>query len=164
MRSQMRNCGCALSSIPAEGNAKQSESGSRNQIKNRKLVNEMNNAIARFGKTVVSMLVGGGILAGGLLAANRDLVTVSLPHAVTVGNATLPEGEYTIASLSMNGSDDMFVIRAEKGNAVAMLQGQKVLLPGQSDKTQVVLSKDGDNWSIDKLVIAGDGVSYQFAK
>jgi hypothetical protein len=45
-----------------------------------------------------------------------------------------------------------------------MLQGQKVLMQAQSDKTQVVLAKDGDNWSIDKLVIAGDGVSYQFAK
>ncbi|MCU1330806.1 MAG: hypothetical protein JWN34_6176 [Bryobacterales bacterium] len=125
----------------------------------------MNNAILRFGKTCVSMLVSGGLLAGGLFAApNNNIVTVTLPHAVTVGSTTLPVGEYTVSSVNIGNTRDLFVIRGESGSTLATLHAQRVLLSNQSDKTQVVLSKDGDNWNFDKLVIQGDGVSYLFAK
>lgn len=124
----------------------------------------MNNAIARFGKTCVSMLVGSGLVAASLFAAPQNLVTVNLPHDVTVGSVTLPTGEYTISSINRVGADDMFVIRSEKGDAVATVSAQKVLLGTQSGKTQVVLSRDGATWNFDTLVIEGDGVSYQFAK
>ena len=124
----------------------------------------MNNAIARFGRTCVSMLVGGGIAASALLAGNTALVTVTLPHAVTVGAATLPSGQYTISSVDMASGDDILVIRSEKGNVVATLQAQKTYLNNRAEKSQVVLSRDGDTWNLDKLFVEGDGISYQFVK
>jgi lactate permease len=39
----------------------------------------MNNAIARFGKTFVSVLVGGGLLAGGLFAASNNNLVFRMP-------------------------------------------------------------------------------------
>ena len=35
---------------------------------------------------------------------------------------------------------------------------------GDNNKTQVVLSKDGDSWHFDKLFVEGDGTAYEFVK
>lgn len=122
------------------------------------------NAFKRFGQTCVSMLVGGGLMAGALLAAGGNLVTVTLPYAVTVGSATLPSGEYTISTIDMAGNDELLVIRSEKGNLVATVQAHKSVSLTPSDKTQVILAKDGNNWNLDKLTVEGDEVAYQFVK
>lgn len=124
----------------------------------------MKNTVNRFGRTIASLLVGGSLMACALVAGTTSLVTVNLPHAVTVGTTTLPSGQYTISAMDMASGDDLFVIRSEKGTAVATVQAQKVILSTHVDKTQVVLSKDGDIWSIEQLQIEGDGVSYQFSK
>ncbi len=124
----------------------------------------MKNAFTRFGKSFVSLLVVGGVMTAGLFAGTTAVATVTLPHAVTVGNTTLPSGHYTISSVDMASGDDVFIIRADKGNAVAALQAQKVTLPTQAEKTQITVSKDGATWSLDKMVIEGADVSYQFTK
>jgi len=110
------------------------------------------------------MLIGSGIAASALLAGNTNLVTVTLPYAVTVGTATLPSGNYTISSVDMNAGEDILVIRSEKGDVVATLQAQKTYMNNRSEKSQVVLSRDGNTWNLDKLFVEGDGVSYQFVK
>lgn len=124
----------------------------------------MKNTIARFGKSFGSLLAVGSLLACGLFAGTTALVTVNLPHAVTIGNATLPSGQYTISAVDMASGDDLFIIRSDKGNTAITLQAQKVMLAGHSDKTQVTMSKDGDNWNLDSLVVAGTDFSYQFTK
>ena len=63
----------------------------------------------------------------------------------------------------MASGDDVLIIRSDKGTTIA-LPAQKVALPSSADKTQVVMSKDGDTWSLDKMVIEGAEVSYQFTK
>lgn len=124
----------------------------------------MNNAFTRFGKSFVSLLVVGGVMTAGLFAGITAVARVTLPHAVTVGNTTLPSGYYTISSVDMASGDDVFIIRADKGNAVATLQAQKVILSTEAEKTQITVSKDGETWSLDKMVIEGTDVSYQFTK
>lgn len=119
----------------------------------------MKNAFARFGRTCVSTLVGGALAACSLLAAS-NVVTVNLPQNVTIGSTTLPSGQYSISSLNSNGGDDMFVIRSEKGAVV--VQAQRTDAPFGVEETRVVLAKDGDSWSIDKLIV--DGRAYQFLK
>ena len=61
----------------------------------------------------------------------------------------------------MTGGDDVFVIRSAKGTAITM-QAQKLTPPAAGEDTRVVLSKEGNTWSIDKLFV--DGAAYQFAK
>ena len=124
----------------------------------------MKNTFARFGKSFGSLLVVGGLLACGLFAGTTALVTVNLPHAVTVGNATLPSGQYTISAVDMASGDDLFIIRSGKGNTAITIQAQKVMLPTHSEKTQVTMSKDGANWTLDTLVVGGTDVSFQFTK
>ncbi len=123
----------------------------------------MNNTIARFGRKVFALISGAVLMAGAVAASNGTQVSVTLPHSVTVGSTTLPSGDYTITTIDMAG-EDIFVIRAENGSAVATLQAQKVILATRAEKSGVSLSKDGDTWSIDKLVVEGDGVEYHFSK
>ena len=107
------------------------------------------------------MLAGGALAACALMAASTSVVTVNLPQPVKVGSTTLPSGEYSISPLNMTGGDDVFVIRSAKGAAITM-QAQKLAPPVTNGDTHVVLAKDGDTWSIDKLFV--DGAAYQFAK
>ena len=64
----------------------------------------------------------------------------------------------------MASGDDLFIIRSDKGNTAITIQAQKVMLPTHSEKTQVTMSKDGANWTLDTLVVEGTDVSFQFTK
>jgi hypothetical protein len=98
-------------------------------------------------------------MAGALLAGNVSEIGVTLPHAVAVGSATLPSGHYTLSNFEM-GAEEYFIVRTDRGAAVATLQAQPI--DGNSSTTKVVFSKDGDVWHFDKLELAGEGASYQF--
>jgi hypothetical protein len=100
-------------------------------------------------------------MAGALLAGNVNEISVTLPYAVTVGSTTLPSGHYTLSSFEM-GAEEYFIVRTERGAAVATLQAQPIDNDSDGAKTKVVLSKDGDVWHFDKLELEGTGPSYQF--
>ena len=121
----------------------------------------MKNAFSRMGRTCASFVIGGGLTAGGLLAGSVNEISVNLPHAVAVGSTTLQAGAYKIDEVEMGG-DQFFVVRSERGAAVATLQAQQIVNENYSNKTQLVFSTDGDVWHFDKLEIAGDRNSYQF--
>jgi hypothetical protein len=118
----------------------------------------MKNAFARMGLACASLLAGGVLMAGGAFASEINDITVTLPHAVTVGATTLPAGKYVIGNFEMGGSE-YFVIRGEHTPTVT-LPTERIL--GETDKTEVTLTKDGDQWRLDKLSIAGEGASFQF--
>ena len=119
----------------------------------------MKNAFSRMGRTCASVVFGGVLMAGAMLAGNINLVSVTLPHAVEVGSTTLPSGHYTISKIEMGG-DEILVVRGDHG-AVATLQAQQIQ-GTNATATHVSFSNDGDVWHFDKLELAGDGVSYQF--
>ena len=119
----------------------------------------MNNAFVRFGRTCVSMVVGCGILTCAAFAASTSVVTVNLPHAVTVGSTTLPSGHYSISSVNMLSGEDVFVIRSVSGTAVT-IHAQKIQSEDDGANNQLVLANDGGKWSIDKLVVNGTGFHF----
>ena len=116
----------------------------------------MKNAFSRIGYTCVF----GFAIAGAMLAAPIHSVNLTLPHAVTVGSTTLPEGQVTVSTVEMNDGNGYLVVRSESGMAVT-LPAQKVdfVEPG---KTQITLQKDGNSWHFGKLSINGDTAGYQF--
>jgi hypothetical protein len=69
----------------------------------------------------------------------------------------LPEGRYTISNFEMGGQE-VFIVRGDHTPTVTLTSER---IEGETDKTEVVLSKDGDRWHFDKLMIAGEGSSYQ---
>jgi len=118
----------------------------------------MKNAFSRIGQTCVF----GVLMAGAMFAASVDRVTVTLPHAVTVGATTLPSGDYTLSAIDMGDGTEYFVMRSEHGTAVT-LPAYRIDAAEAAGKTQVTLQKDGDLWRLDKLFVHGDDNSgYQF--
>ena len=115
------------------------------------------------GRTCASFVIGSGLMAGALLAGNVNEIGVTIPHSVEVGSTTLPSGRYTLSSFEM-GAEEYFVVRSERGSAVATLQAQPIDNDTDGKQTKLVFSKDGDVWHFDKLELAGVGASYQFIK
>jgi hypothetical protein len=99
-------------------------------------------------------------MACALFAAAPNTVTVTLPHAVTVGSATLPSGQYTISGMEMSDGKEYFVVRGAK-TAPVTLKAQKIDAADGS-KTQVIFSRDGEAWHFEKLFLEGDGTAYEF--
>ena len=122
----------------------------------------MKNAFVRFSQTCVQVLAGGGLMVGALLAGQVNPVTVTLPHAVTIGSTTLPSGQYTISSIDMRDGDEYFIVRGEHTPTVT-LQAQRIEASTDNAKqTEVVFSEQGDQWHFDKMFLKGGSSGYQF--
>lgn len=106
----------------------------------------------------VSMIGAGVLMTGALFAAQMNEVKVTLPHPVTVGAITLPEGQYTISSIEM-GTEEMFLVRGNHTPVITLLSSR---VDGDTDKTQLTLTKDGDQWHFDKLSVEGQSQAFQF--
>src|SRR4051812_3057562 len=123
----------------------------------------MKNAFVRFGRTCVSgvtaLVIGGGLMAGALMAAQQNRITVTLPHSVTIGATTLPSGTYTISTVEM-ANEDLFIVRGENPPLVTLHAVR--IDPDPSGKTQLEFTQDGAAWHFDKMFVAGDGTGYQF--
>jgi hypothetical protein len=117
----------------------------------------MKNAFMRFGLACVPV----AMLTGLAIAGQVNRITVTLPHAVTVGSVTLPIGQYTISSLDISDGEKYFIVRGDH-TPVVTIQGQKVDANDTTatTATQVMFSKDGDEWHFEKLFARG--FSYQF--
>jgi len=116
----------------------------------------MKNAFLRLGYTCVFTMVATGLA----FAGSVNPVTVTLPHAVTIGSTVLPEGTYVLESIDMTSGMEYFVVRGEHG-AVATLQAVKRDTE-TSAKTEITLDNDGGRWHFDKLQISGDSTTYVF--
>jgi len=120
----------------------------------------MKNAFSRISRTCASLVMGGGLVAGALFAANYNEIDITLPHPVAVGSTILPSGHYVLVSQQM-GDEDYFLVRGDHGNS-AILQAQPT--EGvDAAKTQILFTKDGDVWHFDRLELAGESAGYQFS-
>ena len=118
------------------------------------------NSLKSIGTKVMAAMIATGLVAGAAFAGN--VVTVTLPQAVTVGDATLASGQYTITESSMSDGSTLFVFRSEKGEATSAI-AMKSADPAADQKTEVVLSNENGVLHLDKMFIEGDTAGYQFA-
>jgi len=119
------------------------------------------NALKSIGTKVMTAAIATGLVAGAAFAASGSVVTVTLPQSVTVGNATLASGQYTITESSMADGNSLFVFRSDKGDTTAAI-AMKGAEPAADQKTSVVLSNDNGSLHLDKVFIAGQSTGYQF--
>ncbi len=124
----------------------------------------MKNALQRFGYTCVAAMIAAGItgtvLVQNMQAQPLNLISVTLPQDVTIGSSVLPAGNYTIQDIDPASGNHLFVFRGEN---------KTVVVPGatveslESAKTAVVLTRTGSAARLDKLVIEGSSIGYDFA-
>jgi len=119
------------------------------------------NSLKSIGTKIAAAMIATGLVAGAAFAASGDTITVNLPQSVSLGNATLASGHYTVNESTMADGTSLFVFRSDKGDttaATAMKSADGVV----SQKTEVVLSNEGGTLHVDKMFIEGDSVGYQF--
>jgi hypothetical protein len=104
--------------------------------------------------------ISGILAAGAMFAANLNDLTVTLPHAVTVGSTTLPSGSYTISPMEAADGAEYFVVRGNNMSPI-VLPTQKIEGDAAA-KTQVTFSESGDTWRFGKLSIEGETTAYEF--
>jgi hypothetical protein len=120
----------------------------------------MKNALSRFGYTCVAAALfcaGAGIMP----AASMNRVTVNLPEDTIAGNSTLTAGTYTVTDLEPAGGVHVFVFRGENGKLVTLPAGT-IEQASEPAKSSVVLSKQGSEVRLDKLLIEGSSIGYEF--
>src|SRR5580704_9525291 len=107
----------------------------------------------------LSRIAIGCILAAGAMFAAQPNLTITLPHAVTVGSTTLPSGTYTLSPMEMGDGAEYFVVRGSKTGPV-VLQTQKT--EGETaTKTAVTLTEEGDTWKFGSLFIESAETGYE---
>ena len=113
------------------------------------------------GTKIAAATIATGLVAGAAFAAGGSTVTVNLPQAVNVGGTILASGEYKITESNMTDGSNLFIFRSDKG-AVASAVAMRNADPTADQKTEVVLTRDGEFLHLDKLFIEGDSAGYQF--
>jgi hypothetical protein len=107
--------------------------------------------------------IGGILAAGAIFAASMNDLTVTLPHAVTVGSTTLPSGTYTISPMEIGDGTEYFVVRGNKMSPL-VLPATKIDSSVAAPKTEVTLTESGDTWRLDKLSFEGEKTGFEFQK
>ena len=92
-----------------------------------------------------------------------DQVKVHLPYSVTVGNKTMPPGDYKIQQLeSPSGDSPVLLIYTDNGMKFeTSAMTIHTLDPNTPEKTDVTLHHIGDNYYLDKIWIAGKNYGYE---
>lgn len=92
-----------------------------------------------------------------------DRVDVNLPYTVTLGNATLQPGDYTIKELPSQDGSRVLVIYSDSGlkyeATVNAIPAEKNQPP---DNTSVILHHYGPDYYFDKIWVAGKNYGYEF--
>lgn len=121
--------------------------------------------IKNVGTKCVMAAVTMGLVASAAFADVGNIVNVTLPEAVTVGNATLESGSYELTEYPVASGTSVFVIRSEHGGTVASVTAAKDADPGEvrAPKTEIVLTPDtSGRVHLDKLFIEGENAGYRF--
>ena len=119
----------------------------------------MKNAISRFGYTCAATALFCAV-AGVMSAETMNRITVNLPEDTVVGSSILAAGTYTITDLETAGAH-VFIFRGESGKPV-MLQAETIEQASEPAKSSLVLSKKGSEVRLDKLLIEGSSLGYEF--
>jgi hypothetical protein len=117
----------------------------------------MKNAFSRFGYTCAAAAVVAG-LAG---AQTMNRITVNLPEDIIAGGTTLPAGPYTITDLQPASGNHIFVFRGADRKPL-FIQGATMDQGAEQSKTAVVLSKTGSELRLNKLLIEGSSLGFEF--
>jgi hypothetical protein len=119
-----------------------------------------------------TMMLTAGVVALGLATWTPskaqgplfDRVNVNLPYSVTIGERTLPPGDYTIQQLrDQGGGSRVLLIYSDSG---MKFETSAMTIPALENRTQedtrVILHHFGNDYYFDKVWIQGKDYGYEF--
>jgi hypothetical protein len=103
------------------------------------------------------------LLALGAFANSSEIIKVTLPHAIQVAGNHLAPGGYVIRSLDTNVGEAVLVFESDKGVKVAVA-AMRIPEPlnAPADKTELVLRREGDTLTLQKIWIQDEDYGYEF--
>jgi len=91
-----------------------------------------------------------------------DRINVNLPYTITVGDKTLPPGDYVIQRLPNNGGSRVLLFYSDSG-----MKYETVALPfaaldmNTARETKLILNRVGDDYYIHKIWVQGKDYGYE---
>ncbi len=106
--------------------------------------------------------VAGLSIAKAQTAAQPQLV-VNIPFAFSVGEKTLPAGEYTVRCINSNSATKVLQIRSTTGSASALVRTDSVIGKIQ-DNAQLIFNRYGNEYFFAQARMPADSVGMQAPK
>jgi len=93
-----------------------------------------------------------------------DRVNVNLPYPVTIGQKTLPPGDYTFQQLPSSSGDSRVVLVYSDGGMKFQTSALSIpaLDPNTARDTKLVLDQVGNDYYLDKIWVQGKDYGYEF--
>jgi hypothetical protein len=111
-------------------------------------------------KLFALLLVLGLVISG---AKATDRVSVNMPYPVTIGQKTLPPGEYLIRPLTNGGGSRVLgIFSGDERKHEATVMTIPALDRRTPEETKIVLHRFGDEYYFDKIWIQGKDYGYEF--
>jgi hypothetical protein len=115
------------------------------------------------GMIATLLFCGIGATIGSAQGPMTDRANVNIPYKVTLGDITLPPGNYTIEELSSNQRTRVLLIYGQKGKKYKTAVLTIPTLDNQTpDETKLMLHHFGNDYYFDRLWIAGKNYGYKF--
>ncbi|HUB79777.1 MAG TPA: LPXTG cell wall anchor domain-containing protein [Bryobacteraceae bacterium] len=112
---------------------------------------------------IAILFFGIGPSAGRAQGPMYDRANVKLPYTVTLGDKTLPPGDYTFQELQASTKERVVMIYGDKG---ATYEAHVLTIPtldnDTPDKTRLTLHHYGSDYYLYKLWISGKNYGYEF--
>ncbi len=99
-------------------------------------------------------------LATGCLYAQEINVTAKVPFNFAVQNATLPAGNYSIASISSSGSKTLLVRNSDSGKSLLVLPNSAEMLKASAN-TKLVFHRYGSQYFLSQIWVEGERTGRQ---
>jgi hypothetical protein len=92
-----------------------------------------------------------------------DKVTVNMPYTTTIGEKTLPPGDYVIKRMSGLSPNRVLLVYSDEGlKFETSAMTIPVYDPDVARDTKIILSRVGDDYYYDKVWVQGKSYGYQF--
>ena len=109
------------------------------------------------------LFCGIGATIGSAQGPMFDRANVNIPYTITLGDITLPPGNYTIQELSSNQKQRVLLIYGQHGKKYKASVLTIPTLDNQTpDETKLMLHHYGNDYYFDRLWIAGKNYGYKF--
>ena len=115
--------------------------------------------------TVIALLVlvGSMAVAAQAQTSGRTQLIANIPFQFTVGDKTLPAGEYTVTQVNPVSDHAVLQLRNSDGNAAAMVQMSSVTGKAQ-ESAQLIFHRYGNKYFFAQAWVDGEGSGLQAPK
>src|SRR5947209_19992176 len=115
--------------------------------------------------TMIALIVLGGSMAVAAQAqtSGRTQLIANIPFQFSVGNKTLPAGEYTVAQVNPASDHVVLQLRSKDGSASAMIQMGSVIGKAQ-ENAKLLFNRYGNQYFFSQAWIDGDHTGMEAPK